>query len=251
MPKYYKPVFDRTKVWPVNSMTQQLEQFREAIVYLNKPTFKATARNVKTPYPSVTDAILSPIAQIIAGVVGNIFRGLVNLVVLPVVTIFNLFIDIARMLITRFSRPSVDQFRINTGLIVPRLLSSVSAVIGGALLVASSPFVAMVRLGRTFFPETFGVKFDNNNDSSSGYDFDPEDDNPPSSNNEIIDKISHFPAHEKESRRNTSQRRPFYAANVSQAQDDTTGLSQNSIFSRKNTHLSETTPVPQSTISNS
>ena len=68
MPTYYKPVFRTTTVSPVNSMTAQLKQFREAIVYWNNKPFKAIARQVKTPYPSVAGGIFSPIFQIIVGV---------------------------------------------------------------------------------------------------------------------------------------------------------------------------------------
>lgn len=148
---YFKPVFsEHYDLSPVDSKAARLEQLRQAIFYPHESTFKELA----TPFSGkLKEVVFRFITQFGLGCMAMVSGTLV--VFLPIFQLFELLKDIFLLLTNNFSRPYLDRLIINLGLFIPRLLSGISALIGGALTIVSSPFVAIARLVEMVFPKTF------------------------------------------------------------------------------------------------
>ena len=134
-----------------SSVSDQAELFRFAIMYDHQKPLKIISTNVKRPYSSLSEEILNFMYPAVAGA-DNFVSGLWNVFTFPVTALMSIAIIIQniRSIDSKDALPFV-------GLSASLLLSYFSAMIGGLLMIASTPFVAVARLVEVCFPGTFGV----------------------------------------------------------------------------------------------
>lgn len=107
---------------------------------------------VKRPYSSLSEEIFNLMYPAVVGA-NNFVSGLWSVFTLPVRAVISIAM-IMQNIRTIDSKNALSFVGISASF----LLSCFSAMIGGLLMIASTPFVAVARLVEICFPGTFGVK---------------------------------------------------------------------------------------------